>query len=153
MSLGLYVYTCYCSLPAPLAECKFPSYFSLLKHAFDTLHDRKGEISKIAKSVKIVMNSPEVEGSPWLERQTDWRDLVLPAIMYLSAEVGAVCSFDPLPFFYPIIEFRDRIDHWKWLGLYPSLHLFLSVLYVCVLQVMVSIRFCMSVSYRSRQRQ
>ncbi|CAI8024304.1 Nuclear factor related to kappa-B-binding protein [Geodia barretti] len=103
-------------LTAPLAECKFPSFFSLLKHAFDTLHDRKGEISKITKSVKIVMNSPEVEGSPWLERQTDWLDLVLPAIMYLSAEVGGVSSFDPLPFFYPIIEFRDRIDHWRWMG-------------------------------------
>ena len=36
-----------CSLTAPLAECKFPSFFSLLKHAFDTLHDRKGEISKV----------------------------------------------------------------------------------------------------------
>ena len=28
----------------------------------------------------------------------------------------AVCTFDSLPHFIPLIEFRDRIDHWKWIG-------------------------------------
>ena len=51
-----------------------------------------------------------------MDRHPDWLEMVLPAIMYLSAEVGAVSSYDPLPFFYPILEFRDRIDHWKWMG-------------------------------------
>jgi nuclear factor related to kappa-B-binding protein len=51
-----------------------------------------------------------------MDRHPDWLDLVLPALMYLSAEVGAVSSFDPLPFFLPVLEFRDRIDHWKWMG-------------------------------------
>ena len=27
-----------------------------------------------------------------------------------------VCTFDSLPHFIPLIEFRDRIDHWKWIG-------------------------------------
>ena len=65
----------------------------------------------------------EVEECVWLEGRSDWLDLILSALTYLSAEVGAVSSFDPLPFFIPLVEFRDRIDHWKWMGelLSPSL--------------------------------
>ena len=35
--------------------------------------------------------------------------------LFVSSLV-AVSTFDPLPHFYPIVEFRDRIDHWKWMG-------------------------------------
>jgi hypothetical protein len=104
-------------LQGPLLKCKFRSFFSLLKHAFDALHDRKGEISKISKSVRMVLqNSAEVADCTWLDSRSDWLDLILSALTYLSAEVGAVSSFDPLPFFFPVVEFRDRIDHWKWMG-------------------------------------
>ena len=61
-------------------------------------------------------SSPDVAGCVWLDMRSDWLDLILPALSYLSAEVGAVSSFDPLPFFLPVVEFRDRIDHWKWMG-------------------------------------
>ena len=37
------------SLNKPMAKYKFQSFFSLLKHAFDALHDRKGEIGKVSK--------------------------------------------------------------------------------------------------------
>ena len=180
------------SLQGPLLKCKFRSFFSLLKHAFDALHDRKGEISKVCvymcvfiymyvqlcllliftdfkecpdgagrysasvqysvfpfiglvvdvlyipsmymymyivhctmKSVAVScllfahssqQNSVEVADCTWLDSRSDWLDLILSALTYLSAEVGAVSSFDPLPFFFPVVEFRDRIDHWKWMG-------------------------------------
>ena len=61
-------------------------------------------------------NSPEVADCSWLDSRSDWMDLILSALTYLSSEVGAVSSFDPLPFFFPVVEFRDRIDHWKWMG-------------------------------------
>lgn len=44
------------SLPGPLGKCKFQSFFSLLKYSFDSLHDRKGEISK----VHVVCRLPDI---------------------------------------------------------------------------------------------
>ena len=44
--------TCVCvcvpSLTTPVPKSKYPSFFSLLKHSFDALNDRKGEISKVS---------------------------------------------------------------------------------------------------------
>lgn len=73
----------------------------------------------------LTQNSPDVAGCVWLDMRSDWLDLILSALSYLSAEVGAVSSFDPLPFFLPVVEFRDRIDHWKWMG-GPPLPILLS---------------------------
>ncbi len=36
--------------------------------------------------------------------------------IYISSLSAAVSSFSPLAHFIPVIEFRDRIDHWKWIG-------------------------------------
>ncbi len=70
----------------------------------------------------------------WGKRRPNWSQLTLSAICYLAAEVGGECflfliaskhilslstavsSFSPLAHFIPVIEFRDRIDHWKWMG-------------------------------------
>ena len=82
----------------------------------------------------LSQNSPEASSCPWLQTRSDWLDQILPALCYLAAEVGAVSSFEPLPHFLPLVEFRDRIDHWKWIG--EVLNLFLCtctvhVLYMC----------------------
>ena len=34
----------------------------------------------------------------------------------LSVLATAVSSFEPLSHFIPLVEFKDRIDHWKWIG-------------------------------------
>ena len=44
-------------------------------------------------------------------------DMILPPPPPLLTNTpAAVSSFDPLPHFIPLLEFRDRIDHWKWIG-------------------------------------
>ena len=43
----------------------------------------------------------------------------------------AVSSFDPLPHFIPLLEFRDRIDHWKWIGKpLPFVEQFVDLVYM-----------------------
>ena len=39
-----------------------------------------------------------------------------PSSLHIHYLFPAVCTFDSLPHFIPLIEFRDRIDHWKWIG-------------------------------------
>ena len=87
------------------------------------LHDLHVHVLVFVCHVSQQQTPSEVEECVWLEGRSDWLDLILSALTYLSAEVGAVSSFDPLPFFIPLVEFRDRIDHWKWMGelLSPSL--------------------------------
>ena len=70
----------------------------------------------------LSQNSPEASSCPWLQTRSDWLDQILPALCYLAAEVGAVSSFEPLPHFLPLVEFRDRIDHWKWIGERSSIY-------------------------------
>ena len=36
--------------------------------------------------------------------------------LYNQSFLAAVSSFSPLPHFVPLVEFKDRIDHWKWIG-------------------------------------
>ena len=37
-------------------------------------------------------------------------------IFKLGTNFAAVSNFSPLPHFVPLVEFKDRIDHWKWIG-------------------------------------
>eukprot|EP00731_Ephydatia_muelleri_P033837 Em0039g23a len=101
-------------LMGPLPSDKYLSFFGVIKSAFEAQQDKKGELSKISKSVAAILK--ECSSSTWLKAKKDWVELTLSALLYLSAEVGAVCTFDSLPHFIPLIEFRDRIDHWKWIG-------------------------------------
>ncbi|XP_064394342.1 nuclear factor related to kappa-B-binding protein-like isoform X2 [Halichondria panicea] len=103
-------------IEGPLPVAKFMSFFSLLRHIFTDNLDGKGELSKLVKYVRHAMRSPEVSCCVWGRRRPNWSQLTLSAICYLAAEVGAVSSFSPLAHFIPVIEFRDRIDHWKWIG-------------------------------------
>eukprot|EP00731_Ephydatia_muelleri_P011615 Em0006g509a len=121
----------------PLPSDKYLSFFGVIKSAFEAQQDKKGELRnekrfdmivssfgsfhnhifrppKISKSVAAILK--ECSSSTWLKAKKDWVELTLSALLYLSAEVGAVCTFDSLPHFIPLIEFRDRIDHWKWIG-------------------------------------
>jgi len=78
----------------------------------------------------LSQNSPEASSCPWLQTRSDWLDQILPALCYLAAEVGAVSSFEPLPHFLPLVEFRDRIDHWKWIGERFSIYSCVLLLYM-----------------------
>ena len=40
---------------------------------------------------------------------------LLVSLFFFSNSV-AVSNFSPLPHFVPLVEFKDRIDHWKWIG-------------------------------------
>ena len=102
------------TLVGPLPSDKHLSFFGVIKSAFEAQQDKKGELSKISKSVGAILK--EYSSFTWLKAKKDWVELTHSALLYLSAEVGAVCTFDSLPHFIPLIEFRDRIDHWKWIG-------------------------------------
>ena len=39
---------------------------------------------------------------------------VIAAVFFPTT--AAVSNFSPLPHFVPLVEFKDRIDHWKWIG-------------------------------------
>ena len=34
--------------------------------------------------------------------------------------MGATSLVDPVPGFMPYIEFRDRVDNWRWIGEYDA---------------------------------
>ncbi|XP_003386786.1 PREDICTED: nuclear factor related to kappa-B-binding protein-like [Amphimedon queenslandica] len=103
-------------LDGPLPSNQYMSFFSIIKKSFQSLPDNKGDIYKVTEMVEVYLESPDCQSCSWLPLQSDWSELTLSAICYLGGEVGAVSSFDPLPHFYPVIEFRDRIDHWRWIG-------------------------------------
>ena len=41
-----------CRIWGPLPKGKFMSFFSLLKHIFEPLHDQKGELNKVSVGLK-----------------------------------------------------------------------------------------------------
>ena len=46
-----------CRLDGPLSDCEFTSFFALLKRAFDSLNDRKGDVNKITEVVHAFLVS------------------------------------------------------------------------------------------------
>ena len=95
---------------------------------------------QLAKNIRQLLRSSECHGCQWIHERQDWAELTLSAVCYLAGEVGgqfhdkpfvcllesvvflmsrvlsAVSSFAPLAHFIPLVDFRDRIDHWKWIG-------------------------------------
>ena len=42
--------------------------------------------------------------------------LISSGELVFFSKFAAVSNFSPLPHFVPLVEFKDRIDHWKWIG-------------------------------------
>jgi nuclear factor related to kappa-B-binding protein len=97
-------------------EGLYSSFFALLKCIFLSMKGHKGELSKIEKKVGQWQRSSEYIQCQWVDLQPSWLPLVQSALCYLGGEVGATSLIDPVPGFMPYIEFRDRVDNWRWIG-------------------------------------
>ncbi len=49
--------SCHNRLDGPLSDCEFTSFFALLKRAFDSLNDRKGDVNKVTEVVNAFLVS------------------------------------------------------------------------------------------------
>ena len=72
--------------------------------------------NQIEKKVGQWQRSSEYIQCQWVDLQPSWLPLVQSALCYLGGEVGATSLIDPVPGFMPYIEFRDRVDNWRWIG-------------------------------------
>ena len=61
-------------IQGPLPKGKFMSFFSLLKHIFELLHDQKGELNKVEPACDVI--------NLWLALiKSDWRTIYVALIL------------------------------------------------------------------------
>lgn len=96
-------------LPLPVKD--FCCFFSLLREIFSNFPDSKANLQKIEEMVKTWQLSPSCAANVWSTQEPDWVKLVYSALIFLSGTSGATPAT-----FVPFVDFKERPQHWKWIG-------------------------------------
>ncbi|XP_029198013.2 nuclear factor related to kappa-B-binding protein-like isoform X1 [Acropora muricata] len=95
------------SIPSNDVRC----FFSLLREIFSGFSDSKANLQKIEDIVRKWQLSPSCTASTWSKQEPDWAKLVYSALIFLSGGSG-----ESPPNFVPLVDFKERPQHWKWIG-------------------------------------
>lgn len=95
------------SIPSNDVRC----FFSLLREIFAGFSDSKANLQKIEDIVRKWQLSPSCTASTWSKQEPDWAKLVYSALIFLSGGSGESPSN-----FVPLVDFKERPQHWKWIG-------------------------------------
>ncbi|XP_068687328.1 nuclear factor related to kappa-B-binding protein-like [Montipora foliosa] len=95
----------------PVWSNKVPCFFSLLREILSSFSDSKANLQKIEEMVRKWQLSPSCAESTWSKQEADWAKLAYSSLIFLSGSTGETPAN-----FVPFVDFKERPQHWKWIG-------------------------------------
>uniref|UniRef100_A0A2C9K0B7 DEUBAD domain-containing protein n=1 Tax=Biomphalaria glabrata TaxID=6526 RepID=A0A2C9K0B7_BIOGL len=89
------------------------NFFCLLKSILSEFPDSKCSTPKIEDRVREWLDLNDEISNPWLALQKSWVDHVVSALKFLSgSELGLKVEN-----FVPLVDYKERAQQWKWIGI------------------------------------
>ncbi|CAL1539986.1 unnamed protein product [Lymnaea stagnalis] len=88
------------------------NFFCLLRDILSEFSEGKGSTPKVEDRVREWLDLNDEISNPWLALQKSWIDLVVSALKFLSGnELGLKVEN-----FVPFVDYKERAQQWKWIG-------------------------------------
>ncbi|XP_061406809.1 nuclear factor related to kappa-B-binding protein [Lethenteron reissneri] len=88
-------------------------FFGLLRNLF--LPDGKANSAALEEGVSAFLTSPAAQSTGWVLAGQNWQELVPSSLQFLAGDASMTLPSLP-PNFAPYVDYKDRLQQWKWIG-------------------------------------
>nr|XP_032820255.1 nuclear factor related to kappa-B-binding protein [Petromyzon marinus] len=88
-------------------------FFGLLRNLF--LPDGKANSAALEEGVSAFLTSPAAQSTGWVLAGQNWQELVPSSLRFLAGDASMTLPSLP-PNFAPYVDYKDRLQQWKWIG-------------------------------------